>query len=121
MDSDVQDASGCSAPDASLGGAPLAVALLEAGKRRGVEAYPGETLLLALKRAGLPLLAVCGGKGACGTCKVSFAPDWAMRLATPQKREKRLLDFLEAQEGERLSCQISLTAALDGLEVHACN
>lgn len=98
----------------------VSVTLWEAGQPREVEAYEGESLMVALKRAGLPLLAVCGGQGACGTCKVAFPPEWADRLSAPEKRELRLLTHLKSVEGERLSCRITLSAALVGLEVDAC-
>src|SRR5580658_4194136 len=110
------------------GGAPpdvlperVAVTLWDAGQPRAIEAFTGESLMLALKRAGLPLLAVCGGKGACGTCRVAFAAEWTVKLPEPSKRELRLLTHLKAGEGERLSCQIPLTAELNGLEVDACD
>jgi ferredoxin len=116
-----QDASGASAPEAAGPKVPVAVTLFECGMDRSVEAYQGESLMVALKRAGLGLLAVCGGKGACGTCKVAFPPNWAAKLTEPEKRELRLLAHIHAGEGERLSCRIQLTAALDGLEVDACD
>jgi ferredoxin len=80
----------------------------------------GEALLFALKRAGVPLQAVCGGQGACGTCLVHVAPSWRRRTGQPARREDRLLQYLGAGEGDRLSCQIPLTADLDGLELHTC-
>jgi ferredoxin len=110
--------SGADRPGTSL--IPVAVALWEDGVNRMVDAHQGEALMFALKRAGLGLLAVCGGKGACGTCKVAFADDWAARLTPPEKRELRLLTHLKACAGERLSCRILLTAEHNGLEVHAC-
>jgi ferredoxin len=117
MDYSSHHASGAATPDAAL---RVAVTLWEGGLPCRVEAYEGEQLMVALKRAGLPLLAVCGGKGACGTCKVAFAPQWGARLAPPEKRELRLLTHLKAREGERLSCRIILSGELDGLEVEAC-
>jgi ferredoxin len=113
-------ASGELPPDAAPLGPPLGVTLWDAGQPRAVEAYQGEPLIRALKRAGLPLLAVCGGQGACGTCKVAFPPEWLDRLEPPGKRELRLLHHIKAVEGERLSCRITLSAELDGLEVDAC-
>jgi len=100
---------------------PIYVTLFEYGTPRNVEAFEGESLMVALKRAGLPLLAVCGGKGACGTCKVTVHPAWAAKLREPEKRELRLLAHLKARVGERLSCQISLGSKLNNLEVHACD
>ncbi len=115
-----QQASGEPSPDATSPAPPVAVTLWDGGQCRAVDAREGESLMVALKRAGLGLLAICGGKGACGTCRVAFPPQWAKRLAEPEKRELRLLAHLKAGEGERLSCRIKLTAALDGLEVDAC-
>jgi ferredoxin len=111
-------ASGADAPDAMLPARPsLRVILCEGGERRVLEAQEGEALMPVLKRAGVPLLAVCGGKGACGTCRAIFPPEWAVKLQEPSRRELRLLTHLKAGEGERLSCQIQLSSALDGLEV----
>lgn len=115
-----QQASGVSSPDAVPLGPRVAVTLWEAGQARAIEAHEGESLMVALKRAGLGLLAVCGGKGACGTCRVVFAPEWSGHLAEPDKRELRLLTHLKARPDERLSCRILLSAALSGLEVDAC-
>jgi len=107
-------ASGVQSPDA------IPVTLWEGGQPRAIEAYDGEPLMFALKRAGLGLLAVCGGKGACGTCKVAFREEWAARLSPPEKRELRLLTHLKAAAHERLSCRIPLGPALQGLQVYAC-
>jgi len=115
-----QDASGVCPPEAEGPKVPVTVTLYECGIDRLVEAYEGESLMVALKRAGLPLLAVCGGKGACGTCKVAFPPHWVSKLTEPEKRELRLLTHIKAGAGERLSCRIELAATLDGLEVDAC-
>ena len=101
-------------------GSRLAVTLLEGGATRRIEGYPGETLLIALKRADLPLAAICGGKGACGTCRVHVPAAWRDRLPMALKRELRLLDFTDAADGDRLSCRIQLVAELNGLEIHAC-
>ena len=99
----------------------LAVALREGGERRELKAREGETLLVVLKRAGLSLAAICGGKGVCGTCKVAIAYDWSAQLGEPGKREMQLLTHLKAERGERLSCRITLTRAMSGLEVSACD
>jgi ferredoxin len=110
-------ASGEVSPGAAL---PVAVTLWERSRSRAVEAYEGEALMIVLNRAGLGLMAVCGGKGACGTCRVAFAPDWAARLLPAEKRELRLLAHLKAAANERLSCRIPLSVALEGLQVYAC-
>jgi ferredoxin len=91
-----------------------------AGVTRRVEAAVGETLLVALKRAGMPLLAVCGGRASCGTCLITVAPDWIGRLPPQGKVELNLLGAInEGEEGDRLACQITLAAVHDGLEIHS--
>jgi ferredoxin len=99
---------------------PSAVSIVLWNDRRQIlQAAVGDRLVVVLKNAGVPLPAVCGGKGVCGTCKISLMREWADRLPPPQKREQRLLAHLQAVPGERLSCQITLTAELDGIEVCA--
>ena len=105
---------------ASAGGAPIKLFLDRAERPCAIAGVEGEALLLALKRAGVPLQAVCGGKGACGTCRVRVAPAWRTRAGEPERREMRLLHHLGAGGGDRLSCQIRLTADLAGLELHTC-
>jgi 2Fe-2S ferredoxin len=91
-----------------------------AGVTRQVEASIGETLLVALKRAGMPLLAVCGGKASCGTCLITVAPDWIGRLPPQSKVELNLLGAInEGEEGDRLACQITLAADYDGIEIRS--
>jgi ferredoxin len=99
---------------------PIRLTLREAGNDRTIEGNEGEALLFVLKRAGLPLAAVCGGKGACGTCRVHVPAAWRGRLEEPGKRELRLLAFTNAAEGDRLSCRITLGPDLEGLEIYAC-
>ncbi len=97
--------------------APIELFLDQAGAMEGVQ---GEALLFALKRAGVALPAVCGGKGACGTCRIHIAPQWRSLIAEPARQEARLLKFTGAGEGDRLSCRILLTADLSGLELKTC-
>jgi CDP-4-dehydro-6-deoxyglucose reductase len=104
------------APPAAAG--PINLFLDRTVRPCAIAGVAGEALLFALKRAGVPLRAVCGGQGACGTCLVHIAPNWRRRAGHPAKREERLLQYLGAGEGDRLSCQIPLTADLDGLELH---
>jgi CDP-4-dehydro-6-deoxyglucose reductase len=101
-------------------GAPIDVILNGPDGPKAIAAIEGEPLLFPLKRAGLELPAVCGGNGACGTCRVHVAPAWRPRIAAPTRREARLLQFLGSSDGDRLSCRIPLTAALSGLEICAC-
>lgn len=110
-------AEGFAAPAAA---APIKLFLDRTVRPCTIEGVAGETLLFALKRAGIPLQAICGGHAACGTCRVHVVPTWRSRTGQPARREARLLKYLGAGEGDRLSCQIPLTAGLDGLELRTC-
>ena len=71
-----------------------------------------------IRDAGLPMAAECGGACACATCHVYVADAWRDRLPAAAQQEVDMLDFgLAVQDNSRLSCQIRLEPALDGLEV----
>jgi ferredoxin len=81
-------------------------------------ALPGDNLLKVGQAAGLPLEGTCEGQMACSTCHVIVAPEWFDRLPPASEEEEDMLDFAAgARRTSRLSCQIDLTAELDGLTV----
>lgn len=60
----------------------------------------------------------CGGACACATCHVYVDPAWSEVVGQPSSMEQSMLDFADAvKENSRLSCQIPVTDALDGLVV----
>jgi len=65
------------------------------------------------------ILAECGGGCACATCHVFVAPAWADRLPPQTPAENDLLECTAATRTaySRLSCQIPISDALDGLVV----
>ena len=78
----------------------------------------GDNLLRVGQAAGLPLEGTCEGQMACSTCHVIVAPEWFDRLPPASEEEEDMLDFAAgARRTSRLSCQIELTAELDGLTV----
>lgn len=82
------------------------------------EAEPGDNLLKIGQAAGLPLEGTCEGQMACSTCHVIVSPEWFEKLDEPSEEEEDMLDFAAgARRTSRLSCQIDLTEALDGLTV----
>ena len=88
------------------------------GSRITVEAADGARLLEVAQNAGLPLEGTCEGQMACSTCHVIVAPDWFGKLPEPSGEEEDMLDLAAGvQRTSRLSCQILLTDALDGLRV----
>ena len=65
------------------------------------------------------IAADCGGLLTCATCHVFIQQPFAALLVPPDAEERAMLAFTAApaQANSRLSCQIKLTAALDGLTV----
>ena len=85
-----------------------------------VTATPGESVLAACQRVGLPLQTVCKGRGMCGACRVNVAPEFLSLLEPPAKNEARLLNYLAPDEPTyRLACQIKLDDHLQGLRLIA--
>lgn len=88
------------------------------GRTVETRAEPGDTLLRVGQAAGLPLEGTCEGQMACSTCHVIVAPEWFDRLPPAAEEEEDMLDFAAGvRRTSRLSCQIELTAAMDGLAV----
>ncbi len=88
------------------------------GKPVATSAAPGDNLLRVGQAAGLPLEGTCEGQMACSTCHVIVAPEWFDRLPPAAEEEEDMLDFAAgARRTSRLSCQIELTAEMDGLTV----
>lgn len=78
----------------------------------------GQRLLELGQTAGMPLEGTCEGQMACSTCHVIVAPEWFDRLPAAVDDEEDMLDLAAGvSRTSRLSCQIVLTADLDGLEV----
>lgn len=95
--------------------------ILSDGREHGMEAPDGVSVMQAATGAGVPgIVAECGGSALCATCHVYVDPVWADRLPTPQPNELDLLDCTACERlpHSRLSCQIVLNAALQGLVVH---
>ena len=89
------------------------------GVRREIDAPIGITLMEAGVQNGVSgIVAQCGGACACATCHVYVAQAWAHRLPHREEMEEGMLECAwEPRETSRLSCQIHITADLDGLEV----
>lgn len=87
-------------------------------QRISAEAPAGTRLLELGQNAGMPLEGTCEGQMACSTCHVVVAAEWFDRLAPASEDEEDMLDLAAGvTRTSRLSCQIVLSDALDGLEV----
>jgi 2Fe-2S ferredoxin len=98
---------------------PKLVVVNRAGEEQAVEASAGLSVMEAIRDNGFDeLLALCGGCCSCATCHIHVDADWAAKLPAMSEDENDLLDSSDHRgETSRLSCQIQLTDALDGLKV----
>lgn len=65
------------------------------------------------------ILADCGGACACATCHCYVSDDWVEIVGEAEELEETMLDMVvERKVNSRLSCQIKITEALEGLVVH---
>jgi 2Fe-2S ferredoxin len=88
------------------------------GRAITLDVAEGLSLMEAATQRGVPgIIGECGGSMSCATCHVVVDPAWAERAGTPSAFEDDMLDITEAgrQPTSRLSCQIKMTAALDGI------
>ena len=88
------------------------------GVEHTIEGTDGWTVMEALRDAGLPIVAECGGACACATCHVYVEDGWYEKLKPPSHEETDMLDMAPAVESNsRLSCQITCNDTLEGLKV----
>ena len=90
------------------------------GQTRRVVAEAGLSVMKAAVTNGVDgIEAVCGGVCACATCHCYVAEDWFGRLPPPDDLEEEMLEETSAERrsNSRLSCQIKVADALDGLLV----
>ena len=93
------------------------------GRKIETDGPTGESFMHVATAAGVPgVIGECGGGCSCGTCHVKLPPDWAERLAAtqpPSALEHELLEFGDeyCSKTSRLSCQIKVTAEMEGMEV----
>ncbi len=94
------------------------IAIDRNGAESVIEGNDGWTVMEALRDAGLPILAECGGACACATCHVYVEDGWYEKLKPPSPEETDMLDMaLAVEPSSRLSCQIVCGSATDGIKV----
>jgi len=89
------------------------------GQVRSFEGTNGLSLMENLRANGIDeVLALCGGCMSCATCHVYVDEAWLSALPPQSEDEDDLLDSSGAREANsRLSCQIAVGDALDGISV----
>ena len=85
-----------------------------------IEAKTGQSLMKAAVGANIEGVAAdCGGTLTCATCHVMVREPWLSQLPAMTDDEDGMLDFAACarQANSRLSCQITRTDAMDGMQV----
>jgi ferredoxin, 2Fe-2S len=96
------------------------ITYLEAsGAQHTLDVEPGLSLMeCAVRNNVRGIVAECGGACACGTCRVYVDSTWREKIGKPSDMEEVMLELYgDTTVGKRLSCQIRITEALDGLVV----
>lgn len=91
------------------------------GTRHEVDVKTGLTVMEGARDSGIPgIEADCGGACACSTCHVYVAAEWVGLLPAKDTMEEDMLEFAWGPDPDRsrLTCQIEVTADLDGLVVN---
>lgn len=89
------------------------------GDEKTVETPEGSTVMEAAVKNGVGgILAECGGACTCATCHVYVDEAWAAKVGGASGDEEEMLALaVDPGPTSRLSCQIALSAELDGLVV----
>jgi 2Fe-2S ferredoxin len=89
------------------------------GREHVVEVRNGLSVMEGAIKNNVPGIdADCGGACACATCHVYVDEAWRATVGGPSAMEESMLDFAEGVEpNSRLSCQIKVSDALNGLIV----
>jgi len=88
------------------------------GVEHELQALDGWRAMEIMRDWDLNIKAECGGAGACATCHVYVDDKWVDKLADKSHEEEDMLETVRDMRGNsRLSCQILMSDALDGLKL----
>jgi 2Fe-2S ferredoxin len=98
---------------------PKITYIADDGSARTVDVPVGWTVMEGAVKNRIPGIdADCGGACACATCHVYVDPAWFDQLPPREDMEQSMLDFAqEVKQNSRLSCQLQVTEAMEGLVV----
>lgn len=99
---------------------PIVTYILRDGDRREIDVPNGTSVMEAAIHGNVRGIdAECGGCLSCATCHVYIDPSSTADLPLPDDSELELLDGVAAERRpeSRLSCQLVMMAAMEGLVV----
>ena len=90
------------------------------GNEHEIEVAQGLSVMEGAVQNNIPGIdADCGGSMACATCHVYVKEEWFNKLPKKEDGEEDMLDMaFEPKNNSRLSCQLTVSDELDGLEVN---
>jgi ferredoxin, 2Fe-2S len=90
------------------------------GKLHTIQVQNGLTVMEGAVQNNIPGIdADCGGSMACATCHVYVKEEWFNKLPKKEDGEEDMLDMAyEPNKFSRLSCQLTVSDALEGLVVN---
>jgi 2Fe-2S ferredoxin len=98
---------------------PKLIVVNRSGEEQTLEGDAGLSVMEVIRDNGVDeLLALCGGCCSCATCHVYVDAAFADQLPAISEDESDLLDSSDHRnDSSRLSCQLILSDALDGLKI----
>lgn len=98
---------------------PKLIVTTRDGSEQEIDGGSNLSVMEIIRDSGIDeLLALCGGCCSCATCHVYVDTAFSGKIPEMTEDENDLLDSSDHRnETSRLSCQINLTAELDGLRV----
>jgi ferredoxin, 2Fe-2S len=98
---------------------PTIVFIEHNGERHEVQVDTGRSVMQAAVENAVPgIVADCGGNCSCGTCHGFIDPAWLEKIPPADTAESAMLEgLLELQPNSRLTCQITVTADVEGMVV----
>ncbi len=90
------------------------------GTQHVIDVPAGTSVMQGAVQNGVEgIVAECGGGLACATCHCYVDPAWVDKIPPASEAERQMLESAasDVRPGSRLSCQINVTAELEGLVV----
>ncbi len=98
---------------------PTLICVQHDGTEHRLNAEPGQSAMSAVVDAAVPgIIGDCGGACSCATCHAYVDAGWLERLPLMGSTEQDMLECaIDPRPNSRLTCQIQMTADLDGLVI----
>ena len=99
---------------------PKVIFVLPGGERREVAVENGYSVMEAAINNNIDgIVAECGGACACATCHSYIDEAWLEKMPAMDDMEDSMLDAAyDRKDNSRLTCQLEMNDAWDGLVVH---